>query len=381
MKTSRPRSFLSHMLLLSIIALPACNPLDWMRGKGSGCGCPHTGAHETHDAAKTSSGEDVALAGFEPAVLKETVVSLDGKPVVTGADFEKNMQLILEVQPTIKDWLNFMTQEQQDQMIGQLIDTMATEKLIRHEVQALGLDKDPEYIQNAQRMHEMLDRDIMNRAFESALLKEIVITDDAARKYYNDNKATEPIFQRLPFSSQQAGVKAESFEVATEKEAEDLANKARANTDFAQVAQEAKATVNDLGLVNANSFVDPEVKEVLLSATTFPSVFVVKGADGKFTVVKAISKQDAQYADYETVADAVKQVMTGKEFNDLYTKRMADLKEKYKLEVNKDYINKRKRPEDKAATAGAMPAFDLDFDESELGDLAAQLQDTPAQAA
>lgn len=324
--------FLSRALLISALALlPACKPGEWFGAKehGSSCGCGHA-----HD-------EELKLEGINPAILKETVVSFEGKPVVSGEDYERNFQQILQAQPALKDMLPYIPEEQQDQMFGQMAESMALEKLMLRWVKDSKLDQDAEYRRNAKRVHEAVDRDLALRAFENELLKEIVITDDEGKKFYDENKATDAALQRPPFALAQGGVKAQGVEFANEKEAREFAIKAKVG-DFAKLAKDAKKTPNDYGSVNQQSFIDNNVKSKILEATKFPSVEVVKGTDGKFRVVKIAGKQEPKYADFEKVKDQIKQVLTGKKFNDLYTKKMAELKDKYKVEINKDYVNLRK---------------------------------------
>ncbi len=328
------RKFLSLALLVSaIILLPACT--GWFSKEG-GCGCSH------------AEKDDLKVEGVNPAALKETVISFEGKPVVTGEDYERNFQQIVQGQPALKDMLPYIPEVQQDQMFGQMLESMALEKLMLRWVKDNKLDQEPEYRKNAQRVHEAVDRDLALRAFESELLKEIVITDDEAKKFYDENKATDQMLPRPPFVVSQGGVKAQGFETANEKEAQDLAAKAKAG-DFTQVAKAAKKSISDYGAVNAQSFIDNNVKDKILAATKFPSIEVVKGTDNKYRVVKIASKSDTKYADYDKVKDALKQTLTGKKFNELYNKKMAELKDKYKVEINKEYVQKRKLPKAPAA--------------------------------
>jgi peptidyl-prolyl cis-trans isomerase C len=323
--------FLSRALLISALALlPACKPGEFFGSKEhADCGCGHA-----HD-------EQLKLEGVNPAILKETVVSFEGKPVVTGEDYERNFQQILQAQPALKDMLPYIPEEQQDQMFGQMAESMALEKLMLRWVKDSKLDQDAEYRRNARRVHEAVDRDLALRAFENELLKEIVITDDEAKKFYDENKATDAALQRPPFALAQGGVKAQGVEFSNEKDAKEFAIRAKVG-DFAKLVKDVKKTINDYGTVNQQSFIDNNVKSKILETTKFPSVEVVKGTDGKFRVVKISGKQEPKYAEFDKVKDQIKQVLTGKKFNDLYTKKMADLKEKYKVEINKDYVNLRK---------------------------------------
>lgn len=330
----RSRYALNYALLLSALAfLPGCSDfLPWKKDKHkASCGCPH--AHED---------VDIKLEGFDPVLLKETVVSMNGKPIVTGEDTERDIQLMMQAEPSIKEVMPLIPEEQQDEIYGRIIDGKAIKELMIHWVHDTGIDQQPEYIRNAQRIHEAVDGDLALRAFENQVLKEITITDQEAQKFYQQ-KRTEPLLQQPPFLITAGGTKAEGFEVANQKEAEELLEKARAG-NFAQVAKEANKHVVDYGLVNRSSFLDEAVKDKILeSKATLPEVAMVKGSDGKYRVIILLSRQEPKYADFEQVKEAVHHLLKNKNFNDLHEKKLDELKEKYKLVVNKDYVQKRKK--------------------------------------
>jgi peptidyl-prolyl cis-trans isomerase C len=357
--------------LLSTVALvPGCKPPFGFGEKStSHAGCASC---DNVPQAEAAQEEAVVIEGVEPGLLKETIVSFEGKPVITGRDYEKNFQMILEAQPALKDMLAYIPQEQQDQMYNQILEALILERVLLRHIKEEGIDRTPEYRKNAQRVHEAVDKDLALRAFESELLKEIVVSDDEARTFYDENKAKDPTLQRPPFLVTPGGIKAQAFEAANEKEAQELAEKARKG-NFNQVAKDAKKSVTDYGLVNQQSFIDSEVKSKVLGTTKFPHIEVVKGSDGKYWVVREQSSQEPKYADFEKVKDAVKQIITGKKFNDLYTKKIEDLRSKYKVEVNKDYLKKRiKAPE--------LPQPSGEQAESEAAQEATLKEPVPAKA-
>ncbi len=326
----RSRYFLSHVLLLSAIALlPGCDYWPWKMVKNASCGCPH--AHE-----------DVKLEGYDPVLLRETVVSLNEKPVVTGEDTERDILLMMQTEPSIKELMPLIPEDQQDEIFGRIIEGKAIKELMMHWVHDTGLDHQPEYVRNASRIHEAVDGDLALRAFENQVLKEVTVSDAEAQKFYQE-RSTEPMLQQPPFLITAGGIKAEGFEVSDEKEAGELAQKARAST-FAQVAKEANKHVVDYGLVNRSSFLDETVKDVILeNKATLPTIIIVKGSDDKYRVIELLSRQEPKYADFESVKEAVQHVIKNKKFNELHEKKLAELKEKYKLVVNKDYVQKRKK--------------------------------------
>lgn len=335
--------FLSYTLLLSaVVLLPGCNPFSWVKEKVTGsCSC----CGETDDSK---------VEGVDPELLKEAVVMIGDSTAVTGKDVEAQLKMIFSAQPAFKDMLPYLQKEQRDQIFGQIIESLAMEKIMERWVKESGTEKKEEYAKNAARVHKAVDHDLRLRAFENEILKDIKSTEEDAKEYYNTKRALEPMFQRQPFATSVGGVNAEGFEVV-EAEAAKLLAKAKMG-DFKQVAKDAKKAVLNFGMVNASSFIDPELRTKILSVTKFPSVELIKGADGKWRIVKMSGKKETAYAPFEQVKDAVKQVLMQKKFTDAYTKKMAELKDAYKVEIKKDYIAKREESMKKAEAAKAAEA-------------------------
>ena len=304
--TSSTGKFLNRALLISsLVVLPACKPLEWIKDK---------------------------LGSQKPK--EEVVVSFNNKPIVTGAEFEKNIQLLMQAQPAFQQMLPLMNAEQQVQIYNQIAETMAAERMMTEWVKKAGLDKNAEYKANAQQIHEAVDRDLAVRAFQNELVKQITITDEEAENYYRENGDKNPAFKRAPFTAMMGGVKAQGVSFATDKEAKDFAALAK-KSDFAKAAQQAKKSVTDFGVVTSQTIaVDNKIKSTILDMKKFPSTEVVKSADGKFWVVQGLE----QPTDFASIKENVKEVMMGEKFNELYTKKMGELKSEFNVVVNKNYI-------------------------------------------
>jgi hypothetical protein len=330
--------YLSKALLVSSIALlPACSITDWFS--------KHTPCTDCDGKHTSTIGAPVQAAlPVQTELDREVLVSFDNKPAVTAADYEKNIQLLSNVQPAFKDMLPFMPADQQDQIFEQIAENLATERIIQEWVKRGGIDKTPEYQENARQVYEAVNRDLAMRAFEQDIIRHITITDEDAQKYYEENKDKLPIFKRAPFVASLGGVRAQTVTAANEKEANDIADKAR-KSSLAAAAKEAKKTVDDLGLVTTQSTsLEPDVKVKVLAIKKFPDVIVVKSGKNQWKVIEATARQEPQQAPYDEVKDQVKQILLRDKFTDAYNKKMAELKSEFKVSVNKDYLKKRKRP-------------------------------------
>ncbi|MFA6065623.1 MAG: hypothetical protein WC707_00390 [Candidatus Babeliaceae bacterium] len=307
----------SAMMCAFMVFLPAC---DWFKG------CTDKMCSSTQQ-----SGDN------------EVVITFNGKPVITGADYEKSIQMLMQAQPAFQQMWPFMGPDQQEQVLTQIAENLAAERVMQEAVKRSGLDKTSEFKDNARQIHEAVDRDLAMRTFQNELVKNIVIADEEAQQYYEANRE-KPNFKCPPFVRSGAGVRAEVILASSLKEAQDIAAQAKKNPDFAAVAKSANKTVVDLGVVSQQSMgIDAAVKAKLLLVKKFPTVEVVTGSDKKEYVVKAISKSDEKFADFAQpeVKEAVKQILLGEKFNDIFNKKMNDLKAEYNVVVNKDYIAKR----------------------------------------
>jgi hypothetical protein len=308
---------------IALLALGLFSGCDWLGKKSSG------------STAASSS------ASVSPSVGKgEVVISFNGKPMVSEEDFQQYFNLLAREQQGLKEVLPMLPREQQEQLYQNLADSMALERLVVEWAKTSGLNDSPDFKAEAQKAHEMLDKQLALQAFQNSLFKEINITDDEARKFYEENKKTDMLFKRPPFVTTPAGVKAQTIVVATEKDAKDLAQKAKA-ADFNVVAKTANKSVTDLGIVNLQTpNVDAAVKSKLMSIKQFPSVEVIKGGDGKYYVVKAVSAQEATYAPFDQVKDRVISIVTERRLADMYAKRMNELKAQYGVVINTEYLKK-----------------------------------------
>jgi len=286
---------------------------------------------------------------------KEVVVSFGGKPVITGADYEKSLVMLMQAQPAFQQMLPFMGAEQQAQIYQQIAESLAQERVMHKFIKDNGIDKTAEFKENARQIHEAVDRDLAMRAFQNEIVKGIVTTDEEAQKYYDINK-DKAAFKRPPFLISASGVKAQAIVVSSAKEAQEIATQARQNQNFSAVAKSFNKTVNDLGAVSAQSMaVDSTVKNKILAAKKFPSVEVIKGSDKKEYVVKMTGKQDEKFADFSQpeIKEAVKEMMLGEKFTDAYNKKINELKAEYNVVINKDYLAQRSKP---AQTEETQPA-------------------------
>lgn len=300
----------------------------------------------------TTCGYDASLTPISKELAEEVVVKFGDKVVLTGAEFEQNVDLLMQSQAGIKDIIACMSPEQRAQVFDNILEGLINERVISEWISNQGLDRTHEYKEQARRAHEAVDRDLAIRAFEREVVKNIVFSDDEAKNWYDKNR--ERLLSQ-PFLESLGGVKARGFSVNTEKEAKDFA--ARAGTtesDFTKIAQEAKRSVTNFGLVTAqSSSVEPQIRTKILAMKIFPATEVIRGGDNKYWVVQGFAKVEPTFCPFPQVKDAVKERMKEERAMDYLRKKVDEIRAQSRITVNKDYLKKR----DEALTQQMTPAM------------------------
>jgi hypothetical protein len=277
------------------------------------------------DLFKKSSEETSPLAN-------EPVIIFNGKTQATGADFDKKLEMLMNMQPGVRDYLNRLPVKDQATIYRNLLQTMADEEMISAYVVAEGLNKGADYEKMAKDAHKEIDRQLQLKAFQDQLQKEIVIADEDAQKFYNENAELKnnPQMIKAP-----AGVVVEGILCASEQEAQ------RAATRLAKESAEAVARsmgkkVKSFGLVTMQSVDVDGVVRAKVSSMQVPGAV----AAGKWAL-KGLKKEVAVLKDFADVKDIVKKMMSQGKIMETYNKKMADLKTKYAVEIKEEFINKR----------------------------------------
>jgi len=271
----------------------------------------------------------------------ETVVSIDGKPVITAEEFDQSIEMLAQAQPAFAQVLPFMSPEQQEPIYMQIAETLAAERVMHESVKRSGADKTKEYQENARRIHESVDRDLAVRTFQNELAKEIVISDDEAREFYDAQKNTNQMLKRPPFVTQ-GGIVARIVPCANEKEANELLQAVLKTKNLDAASGALKKEVVDLGIVNTQSFsVDNALRAKISVMKKFPAFEMVRDSAGEFFVVEGVRREESGSAPFDVVRERVKEVMLGERFNDALLKKLEELKREYKVAVNKEFIAKK----------------------------------------
>lgn len=308
----------SALFGLVIVSLPGCN---WFK--------------KSDDASTSASSSDAQNS----AVL----LTANGKAILTAQEFEdflnkasegnEQIKLMLQFVPDFKEQLFTMKKR------AAIISQWAKKKNVRDSKDYK--DKEKAILDS---VREGLDSEEFLRAYPAE------ISDVDLQKYYDENKDKD---QRL--AQTLAGIKAVSVSFngnsAAASEFADAVNKA--GKDLEKVAKSRKLQVAQLGSVNEESMIDAKIKEKVLSAKTFPTVFVVKDEKGKFFVVAAKSREQAQYRPFEQVKEMIARVLKPKKIEEMLELELPKLEKEFNIVEDRSYFEAEKQKAQSASEEAA----------------------------
>ncbi len=330
-------------LLVSLIVLAGCR--DWFTTT------PKTTPETTATKKAVEDGSPV-------------VVTLKGEPAITEQQFNTYLNQVIRAQLGPEAESNpeqIKSMEAMFKMMPQLkrnlLDNMVNEVVLGRWVVDKKIDQTPEYKEDYQQYVEMIRRALPVQAFNKYTDKNLKVDAAEAEKYYSATRTSDPAFQVRPFLKTSAGIIASGISFNTEKEANEFLKAAQApGADFAQVAKKNNKTVVDFGVVNLqNPRVEPAVAMELTTLKDVPSVRLIKSGD-KFWVVHAAKRQEAEFAPYSEVKEAVNSAYLMKRKSE----ELENIKKEYDVEVSYEFLEKDKA--DAAGTGIDEDALDLDTD-------------------
>lgn len=258
------------------------------------------------------------------------VISMNGKPVVSERSLDGEYEQLLKDNPQIEQMLPLMGGK--DGLLDRLTAALADRAVLRRFIVEEGISKQADYKEELERMiksvTDMLNVKYFNKKYVAN------VSDRDVRDFYEKNKTTMP---ELLIS--RGGVQAAGVKFANEADAKAFVAKLKAvKNDLVAAAKEAGANVEDFQLVNNQSVgIAPALREKVLAMKSFPSVELVKVGDDAFWVVKATSKEDTVYREYEQVKDNLKRFLEDSKREEVAGKAINDLKEKYNIKVEKTF--------------------------------------------
>lgn len=270
-----------------------------------------------------------------------SVVSFDGKSVITLETLEKDFEMLLDENPQLRQILVMMPDAKMNFLRG-----MTSQAVVDEYIERKGVSDTAEYKKKMddkmRNVKRMLNIEYFGKDFPAQ------VSDADAKKFYEDNKDKMP-----DLMISRGGVKAAGVSFSSEAKAKEFLKKVEPkNADLSKMAQAENFEVRDFKVVNAQSVGIPaQVRDAIVDMKV-PSAMVVK-ADNHFWVVKATAKEDAQYHPYENVKEGIKQYLEKDAQMKRFEQEIERLKKEYNVVINEELVSPA------AAAPGVMTEEDL----------------------
>ena len=319
------------LLALPLMMLPGCAALDWIKDK-LGMSKPQTAEVSDYGMAddmgmngekKTSNGLGSAADG------SEVLVTIDGKPLITMAILEQELNDLIAENPELKDALPDIPDAKYN-----LLMALLSQHLYDVWVQRNRVDARPEYKKDVARMAKQIKHMVNAKYFKAD--HPITVTDQELRQVYEELKSKIP-----GLMESRGGINGAALKFASEAEAQAFLAKAKGNklVDVAKAESPSLAEqVTELKEVNKYSpGVDQAVRKVLLEMKSFPSTELV--SSGKdFWVVQGTAKVEEKYRDFNEVKEMLRPQIEHQKQPEHIQGLIEKYKQEYGIEVNDDAV-------------------------------------------
>lgn len=283
--------------------------------------CTWFGTPET--PAETPIGEHAGV------IAGEVLLTIDGQPRITMAQFEDYKKNIMEVQPQLKQLISLMPDAEYE-----LFKSMVNEELLKDWIRTSKIDQKVEYKHDLQMILDFAGRQLAVKYFQDA--HPVKVSDVDIRKFYEDNKKQ---FPELIVS--QGGVKAQGVSFSTPADAQAFMAKAK-EKGFAAAAKEANLKLEEYKDISATSYeLEAPLRDKLVAVKKFPSIEMVTGKD-KTYVVNATGKTEPEYVAYDQIKPRLEMYLQQQKMAENFTKELDKLKQTMNVVENKNYFDQIK---------------------------------------
>ncbi|MDU1954667.1 MAG: peptidylprolyl isomerase [Peptoniphilus lacydonensis] len=242
------------------------------------------------------------------------LATVNGKEI-TGVDYN----LFLDsLNPQIKQY--FAGEDMNKEIINELI----YQALLYENAIAKGMDKDEEFLQVVEKTKESM---LKNYAL-GKLLATVDVTEDEVKKFYEENKEA---------FKEKESANASHILVSEEDKAREIYEKVKDGEDFETLAKKnstcpSKEKGGDLGTFTRGQMVkefEDAVFENEVGTVTEP----VKTQFG-YHIIKINEKNEGRDLEFDEVKDKIFSQLKRQKEQDLYNKKIEELKEKYDVKMN-----------------------------------------------
>ena len=255
----------------------------------------------------------------------EVLLKIDGQPVITINSLNNEFDRLLDENPQLKQVLPYMPEAKANFFQG-----MVNQEIVDHWIVKNGISATAEYAQEFEKTMDQVKKMLNTKYFSDR--HPVKVSDSEIKSFYEENKTKLP-----DLMVSQGGVKAEGVSFKAEDAAKAFQAKAKETQgNLEKVAADAGFSddYRDFKMVNNQSVaIDPSLRSKLVSLTKFPAVELVKAGD-TWWVVKAHTKEDAQYRPFEQVKPSLEEYLKKQKQMEVFEKAIDGYKKQFTIEMN-----------------------------------------------
>ncbi len=344
MKNNAIKNTLKLSLVIAVtMLLSGCNPFDWVKEKFSGSEeAPIMMENEddmleneddmiekkttkSMNAAESDDGDDMMQHEDDIHDNSESIVTLDGKPVVTMQAVEEEIASLIEEQPEIKALLPMIPDLKMQVAKGLTMQAVVDEWVKRN--------ADNDYRKKLQRVVKQTKRMFDHQWFNAQ--HPVSISDMQVKDFYDNNKN-----KMVELMVSRGGINGSGIAFDSSEKAEDFLSHL-GDQDLAMAAHDMSPEMNveEFTAVGPHSSdIDPMVRNAFLSMKNFPENKVVESA-GKYWVLQGHSNEEEKYQAFEEVKDMIRPMVEKEEQKNQIESLVKKYENQYNLKINDDLMN------------------------------------------
>ncbi|WP_027632559.1 peptidylprolyl isomerase [Clostridium hydrogeniformans] len=261
------------------------------------------------------------------------------KDETAKATYDEKRKMVLDAIVTEKVFLKKATElkfdedkdkltEEVDKQFNEIKEAYKDDEKFNEQIKAAGLTQES--------LKDMLKNEVLFKKVQDHIFKDVAVTDEAVKKFYDENKDTS--FVEKP------GAKLYHIIVKEEDKAKEIKAKLDKGGDFATLAKEygtdgTKENGGELGFVeyDAQNY-DKDFLEAARKLKEGEVSGVVKSSFG-YHIIKATDlRSEPKAKEFDTVKDQIKAYLENTEKDKVYTSTIEQWKKDLKVETKEDKL-------------------------------------------
>lgn len=312
MKQTCKRLLQFSFVVTSLVVFPGCNPLDFFKGK-----------------AKQEAVESSAFAG-------DTLVTIDGKVVLTSNEFDAKLLQKLQSHPqTAQIPVETIPMAAKRQFLNELVRLSLINDVWGEKNK---IEETPAFKKSLAEKIELLKESLVVEAFVNQLKTQISVSDADVKADYAKNKDK--------YVKVAAGVNLTGISFDKKEAAVGFYDRAKlAPAEFNGMAKREKGgKFKEFGRVDQLSAQVPaDVRNSALGAGKTPRVALVTGKDGNW-VIYVTDKKEAVHYDLAEISNDLKAMLEANKFREELEGRIEEIKKDAKIEINEEFFVEKEQP-------------------------------------